>query len=255
MRSIDLMRKREDAIGELVLHLSDKSEGFTQPKLVVIGGYALRAFIPFSRYSRDCDFVLEKGLETIKGWIPEDVTIEAIEQKEDYGFMRWAKILGEGKQKIRLGLDFLEGQVRGRDDEAFTIDDEFLARSTAATLEIGSQTCEVFVPAYEDFFLLKVMASRSSDIRDIAALVHENGAPRSIRLEVLADPSIFVRNLEEKVIPEIEHQHFINSWNGMFVGGNFEEDDRQIVRDSIKALLTRNPGGSGLHGGTETHGD
>lgn len=242
MRSIDLMRKREEAIGDLVHHLADKSEGFTQPKLVVIGGYALRAFVPFSRYSRDCDFVVQKGLETIKDWLPEDVTTEALEQKEDHGFMRWAKILGEGKQKIRLGLDFMEGQVRGRDGEAFAIDDEFLARSTAATLEIGSRTCDVFVPAYDDFFLLKVMASRSSDIRDIAALVHENGAPKNIRLEALANRSIFARNLEEKVLPEIEHQHFINSWNGMFVSGNFEDDDRQLVRDSIKALLKRTPG-------------
>jgi len=39
------------------------------PELIVIGGYALRAFIPFSRFTRDCDFALMKK----DGWNIGDV--------------------------------------------------------------------------------------------------------------------------------------------------------------------------------------
>ena len=64
------MDKREQEIGELVNYLPQKSKGFTKPKLIVIGGYALRAFVPFSRYSRDCDFVLKEGLDQVNKWPP-----------------------------------------------------------------------------------------------------------------------------------------------------------------------------------------
>jgi len=58
---IDLMKRREDEILSSLLFLSEKTKGFTDPELITIGGYALRVFIPFPRFTRDCDFVNEKG--------------------------------------------------------------------------------------------------------------------------------------------------------------------------------------------------
>jgi hypothetical protein len=56
------MNLREVEIGRIVRCLSDQTGGFEDPKLVLIGGYALRAFTSFSRYTRDCDFVLVNEL-------------------------------------------------------------------------------------------------------------------------------------------------------------------------------------------------
>src|SRR3989344_1164750 len=75
------MNKREEEIAEMISYLSAKSKGFTKPKLIVIGGYALRAFVPFSRYSRDCDFVLKEGLNLIEKWAPEKVSVETVKKK------------------------------------------------------------------------------------------------------------------------------------------------------------------------------
>jgi hypothetical protein len=58
------MKRREEEILNSLLLLPERTEGFTDPELVMIGGYALRAFIPFSRFTRDCDFALMKG----NGW-------------------------------------------------------------------------------------------------------------------------------------------------------------------------------------------
>lgn len=235
MSSIELMGKREEEIGKLISLLSEKSKSFTEPKMVVIGGYALRAFIPFSRYSRDCDFVMREGLLAIKEFIPNDVSIETFEIKENYGFMKWIKFFDVGRKKAKLGIDFMEKEVRGRENEVFTVDDKFLTESWKTTINIGNKKCEVFVPSYTDFFILKVVASRKSDIRDIASLVWKNGVPDiKSRLSVLNNPTIFTRNLREKIIPKIGDKTFVNSWRGAFITESFEEKDKEKVVEELK---------------------
>jgi hypothetical protein len=55
-----MMKKREREIQRAILHLSDRTNVFTNPELIMIGGYALKAFIPFSSFTRDCDSALRK---------------------------------------------------------------------------------------------------------------------------------------------------------------------------------------------------
>lgn len=232
------MNKREEEIAELVLLLSEKTKSFTEPKMVIIGGYALRAFVPFSRYSRDCDFVVKEDLVTIKEFIPVNVSIEVFERKRDYGFMRWLKVFNIGKKRAKLGFDFMEKQVRGRLDDVFAIDDKFLADSWKTRIKIGSKECKVFVPSYTDFFILKVMSSRKSDIRDIASLVWKNRVPDlKERLVALSDPTIIIRNLKEKIIPKIEDETFVKSWRGTFITERFREKDKGKVVEELKALI------------------
>ena len=238
MSSIDIMNKREEEIAELISYLSSKSKGFTKPKLIVIGGYALRAFVPFSRYSRDCDFVLKEGLGLIEKWVPLEISIE-VARKESHAYMRWTKILQAGNKKAKLGLDFMEGQVRGRENEIFTIDDNFLDNSSTVRLKVGNSQLQVFVPSYTDFFLLKVISARRSDTRDIATLVWKNGVPRDVekRFSALNDPVIFSRNLKQKIIPDIKHKLFLNSWKGTFITNEFMDHDRKSVVKELESLI------------------
>jgi len=64
VKHADVMNVREEEIEKLIDHFSKQTNGFENPRIVTIGGYALRAFTTFSRYTRDCDFVLKKS----KGW-------------------------------------------------------------------------------------------------------------------------------------------------------------------------------------------
>lgn len=59
-RHIELMKRREKEILKALLHLSEKTDNFNKPALIMIGSYALRAFISYSRYTRDCDFAFTK---------------------------------------------------------------------------------------------------------------------------------------------------------------------------------------------------
>jgi hypothetical protein len=91
-RAIELMRRREEELSKAVLYLSEKTNGFTDPRIVLIGGYALRVFIPFSRFTRDCDFIMRKkngwNLDKLKAVMPKGYTIESEQRNEKYGFVR-----------------------------------------------------------------------------------------------------------------------------------------------------------------------
>ncbi|MCD6220332.1 nucleotidyl transferase AbiEii/AbiGii toxin family protein [Candidatus Calescamantes bacterium] len=114
-KQIELMKRREREILSLVKLLSLKSQSFKNPQMVMIGGYALRGYVPFSRYTRDCDFVVEKGkewnLDIIKRWIERELSIFSSEKRGDYGFMRAVRIIKSDKGREKVSLDFMEGKV------------------------------------------------------------------------------------------------------------------------------------------------
>ncbi|MEM3382808.1 MAG: hypothetical protein QW698_02015 [Nitrososphaerales archaeon] len=86
-RAIEIMKAREEEISNIIESLSEKTEGFEKPKLILIGGYAVRAFVPYSRSTRDCDFVLkhnkEWNLDEIKRILAKEMIIETFEKKNE----------------------------------------------------------------------------------------------------------------------------------------------------------------------------
>jgi hypothetical protein len=61
-----MMKKREEELLKAIQGLSEKTEGFTNPRLILIGGYALKAFIKFSRFTSQ---VIRKMFKAAAGWI------------------------------------------------------------------------------------------------------------------------------------------------------------------------------------------
>lgn len=244
-RPIDIMKTRENKIGEIVEIISQKSRNFTKPKIIIIGGYGLRAFIPFSRFTRNCDFVLKKNcggnLDLIKSWLPKEINIEAIKKDQDHGFLRAIKPIKFQRRSIKLAIDFMEGQVRGRTlEEIIKIDDEFINNSTRTKLLIGDKEINLFAPSYLDYFILKVVSARPSDIRDIASLVWKNDIPNGIKKrikKILPYPDIFHRNLKNQIIPDISDDRFIHSWHGTFISTEFTNNDKNEVIKKLKSLL------------------
>jgi hypothetical protein len=116
-----MMKRREKEILALLTLLSFKSDCFQNPRIVMIGGYALRGYVPFSRYTRDCDFVLERGkewnLDIIRGWIEHKLNIFSLEKRENWGFMRVIQVIRVHEKNIKVSLDFIEGKVKGREKE------------------------------------------------------------------------------------------------------------------------------------------
>jgi len=105
-RYVEIVRAREEEIAKLMESLSEKSAGFEKPKLILIGGYGLRAFTPFLRSTRDCDFALRKKdgwhLDELRRWLAGLVSVQNFEKRERSGYMRCLKLVEAGGKQIRV---------------------------------------------------------------------------------------------------------------------------------------------------------
>lgn len=236
----EIMNLREVEIGKIIEHLSEKTDAFENPKMLLIGGYALRAFTSFSRYTRDCDFVLKKSdgwnIDKIQKMLSKDMSAEAFEKRDSYGFIRCVKLL---KTNAKISIDFMEGEVRGRTDEQiFFVTEKFMQKATKLKIAIAEKTIEMYVPDYTDYLILKLMSARPSDIRDIATLVWKNGIPDNLKEEAkktLSYPEIIEKNLK-LIISDISDKRFLDSWKGTFVTTEFTERTREEVLKKLKKL-------------------
>ncbi len=240
------MNIREQEIAKLIELVKSKSKNFSSPKLILIGGYALRAYIPFSRYTRDCDFALKKDgwhIDKIKDWFGKGVFVEAFEKRDDYGFLRCIKQVKMDKRTAKVLLDFMEGQVVGRTEESVVnIDEKFLDNSTRTRIAVGDNEFNMFVPDYTDYLILKIVSARPSDIRDVAALIWKNEIPKSINKrakELLPYPHVLHENLMNTIIPHISDDRFVNSWRGMFATTGFTEKIKHDVLNEIKEFVSK----------------
>lgn len=236
----EIMSMREEQIGRVIEQLSRQTKSFDNPKTVLIGGYALRSFTSFSRYTRDCDFVLKKSdgwnLDTIQRLLPKDLNTEVFEKRDSYGFLRCVKLLKAG---AKISFDFMEGEVRGRTDEqVFFVTEEFMQRTNKVKIAIAEETVEMYVPDYTDYLILKFMSARPSDVRDIATLIWKNGIPKRIEeraKETLAHPEIIKKNVK-LIFADICDKRFLDSWKGTFVTSEFTEKTKEEVLKKLKKI-------------------
>jgi hypothetical protein len=236
----ETMNLREEEISRIIEQLSKRTDGFENPKIVMIGGYALRAFISLSRYTRDCDFVLEKSdgwnLDKIRKLLPKDLRTEVFEKRDSHGFLRCVKLLKVG---VKISFDFMESEVRGRTEEQiFLITEKFLQKAKKVKISVAGKTAEIYVPDYTDYLILKLMSARPSDIRDIATLVWKNGIPDNLKEEAnrkLARPEIIRKNLR-LIQKDISDKRFLDSWKGTFVTSEFTENTKEEVLRKLKKL-------------------
>jgi hypothetical protein len=136
----------------------------------------------------------------------------------------------------------MEGKVVGRGEErqVVVIDEKFVEDSNLVNLKVAEKEVEVFVPTYADYMILKIVSCRRSDVRDIAALIWKNKIPSEIHKrarEMLPNPKVFEENLRKIVIPEISDERFVNSWRGMFLTSEFNDNVKREVIKQIRLLL------------------
>jgi hypothetical protein len=238
------MKLREEEISRLIEYLSRQTDGFENPKIVMIGGYALRVFTSLSRYTRDCDFVLKKlngwNLDKIQKLLPRDLSTEVFEKRDTYGFLRCIKLLKVNGKSAKISIDFMEGEVRGRTKEqVFFITEKFLQKTRKVKIPIAEKITEIYVPDYTDYIILKIMSVRPSDIRDIATLIWKNGIPDDLKeraKKALAHPEILEKNMK-LIIDDILDKRFLDSWKGTFVTTEFTEKTKDEVLKELKKLL------------------
>lgn len=244
VKHFEIMNQREEEISRIIEQLSKQTDGFENPKIVMIGGYALRAFTSLSRYTRDCDFVLKKSdgwnLDKIQKLLPKVLSTEGFEKRDSYGFLRRIRILKVDGRSVKISIDFMEGEVRGRTEEQiFFITEKFLQKTKKVKIPVAEKMAEIYVPDYADYLVLKLMSARPSDIRDIATLVWKNGIPEDLKVrakEALAHPEILEKNMKS-IIDDISDKRFLDSWKGTFVTTEFTEKAKEQVLKELKRIL------------------
>ncbi|MEM2613525.1 MAG: nucleotidyl transferase AbiEii/AbiGii toxin family protein [Nitrososphaerota archaeon] len=242
-RYVEMVRAREEEVANLIEFLSERSRGFEEPKLILIGGYGLRAFIPFVRSTRDCDFALRKEnwhLDELKKWLAEEFLIETFEKKDSSGYMRCVKLIKIGRRHVRVSLDFMEGEVTGRaEKDIVRIDERFVLNSWRTKIKVADRGIEVRVPSYTDYFILKVVSSRASDAKDIATLLWKNGLPEGLEervKEVMPYPEVFREKLRKSILPIIRDKRLLHSWRGTFMTTEFNEEIKEQIIQQLSKL-------------------
>jgi hypothetical protein len=154
--------------------------------------------------------------------------------------MRWAKFIQYNKVKVKVSLDFMEGEIRGRkDEEVILIDEKMIKNSRFVSIPIADGSVHVAAPSYTDYFITKVVSSRASDIRDIASLIHENGIPPWLKeraKEILPYPRVFQSKIEQKIIPKLRKVTFLDSWKGIFATIKYTESDKEKIIEELRKL-------------------
>lgn len=79
----------------------------------------------------------------------------------------------------------MEGEIRGKKTNEIILIDELMVKSRRFFfIKILDKEVTIAVPNYPDYFIMKVVSSRASDIRDIASLIHENGIPLDLEKRI-----------------------------------------------------------------------
>jgi len=108
------------------------------------------------------------------------------------------------------------------------------------SIPIAGKPIKLPVPSYVDYFVMKVVSTRASDIRDVASLICEKGTPGNLServKQILPYPEIFLIKLKERIIPEIRRETFLNSWGGIFGTTRYNEEDRRRVIAELEKLI------------------
>ena len=75
----------------------------------------------------------------------------------------------------------MEGEIRGRDEkEIILIDEKMIDNRRYIDIPIADNFVNLPVPSYVDYFIMKVVSARPSNIRDIATLILDNGIPKGV---------------------------------------------------------------------------
>jgi len=239
------MRLRETEVLKALKWLKSATNDFTNPRLILIGGYALRAYVKYSRYTRDCDFALRRidgwGIDKLKLMLPKGFSVEVFEKRKSYGFMRCIKLVTVSGTRVKVSLDFMECEIRGRSArDVIVVDDKMVDNSKSFPLSIANSLVKLPVVSYVDLLIMKVVSARPSDVRDVASMLLENGVPKKLKerlMQVLPFPEVFREKLESKILPEMRSKTFLHSWRGAFGTSTYSEEDRMKVLKIVMEML------------------
>ena len=206
---VNLFQLREREIFETLKNLKDQ-------KFVLIGGYAVNAYT-LPRFSVDCDIVIYKeDLENIEKILLSIGYTESNEKSEVpyHGkFTRFEKII---KENFKVSIDILIDEVLDRQTGAKFFSDWVFDNSRIQVLKgkTITENLNIRIINLEALFVMKMIACRSTDIRDIFLMISEMKNKEFIKKEV--SERVNFKDRLEKITKEITSKQFKDGLQGVF---------------------------------------
>jgi len=139
-------------------------------KLVLIGGYAVRAYTKPRRFTKDLDFVTNReGLGQMKGFLHYMI----YEYKSGEFWLSGSKKLNETWIDLHMSVDKVHDITTGYD---YPVTPDFFKNSqkrkiTAYFEENSHMSLQAQISSIEDLLIMKLIPLRDKDLVDIIALI------------------------------------------------------------------------------------
>lgn len=200
-----------------------------KPKLVLIGGYAVNAYVP-PRFSIDCDLVVLGGLGKIETILRKEGYKKSESGKTPYGsYVRY-----EGFPS-KVSFDLMIGSVTDRDTK-ITFEDELFEEHSRKRTTVGKTApvrIEMRIADPELLFAMKFVSARRQDIRDLFMLAGEDLQWSLVKRLVLEKcTSELITKRAELITSDIGSKDYRDSLQGPYgkvPDGKFEHCKKSLL--------------------------
>jgi hypothetical protein len=222
-----MMKGREGAVFEALARLPKAG-------LVLIGGYAVNAYVP-PRFSIDCDVVVLGSTKEVETALRKDGFREGESGDTPYGrYMRYEK------REEGVSFDLMVNSVLDRDTnivfEASLFEEYSAERTTTGGSVALRTTMRIADP--ELLFVMKFVAGRRQDVRDIFMLASTplNWALAE-RLALTKCSRDLLKERAEMIRGSISSREYRDSLQGPY--GKFPDDRFEMCRSGLLSFLNR----------------
>lgn len=204
-------------------------------KPVLVGGYALNAYLALPRFSLDCDLVLFEKVDEIMSLLKKEGYEEKVSRED---FIRLEKRINAAK----AGFDLLIGKVIDRISGVGFDGKDVFENSGTLTLPAKSDPklkIRFRIANPEFLFIAKTLSSRKQDVRDVFML-------SSLPLNIEAMKDIVEKYGLKEILKErtskmkgiVETKTFRNSLHGVYgrLPNEFFEGCKKGLFETIKKI-------------------
>lgn len=227
---MELLQLREKEIFDTLKKIKNQ-------KFAVIGGYAVNAYT-LPRFSVDCDIVTENKADTAEIAKKLDKLGYGIAKDTDFGpysgdFLRYEKAI---KKNFIVSFDILIKNVYDRQTKAMFSAEWVFKNSALRALKGKTITGELKLRIVnpEALVVMKFVACRNTDIRDIFMLMPQVKDPEWVKVEVSERVNFKDRFL--KVKSKITSEQFKDNLQGVYgyIDNKLFEKHKKAVLDYEK---------------------
>lgn len=226
---IDEMIDRENKIFNVLNSFRKEDLDF-----ILVGGYAVSAFS--HRFSVDADLVISDNNQEEFAKLLEGKGFEEGQRKDLKSIYGGEFISYKKGRKLPVTVDLLVNSLKCRQTGASWSYNYLRKNSKEKTVRGSENSVEVMVPEKELLIAIKLHSVRSTDIRDVVALI-ENSDFDKIKKHLNRGQRDKVKNSLNRVFKEINYDKFKDSFKGVFQETEISETDLKSLREFLKGEL------------------